>query len=319
VRKTGNTGRDTIDVSTVTRHLEIRESKNLDRCLRQQTTIAESVSVTGFGFWSGRDVNLTFSPATANTGTVFVRTDLPGQPRIPAVIQNRVNGPRRTTLVAHGFPVEMVEHVLAALAGLQIDNCEIHVDRAEMPGGDGSSQDFVDALSNTQIVPLDAPRRVTRIQSTIRVGDENSWIQAEPVDGDQLELTYLMQYDCPAIGIQSFSSEITPDVFRSEISPARTFVLVEEAQQLQKLGLGKRVTYQDVVVFSDSGPIENELRFANECARHKMLDMIGDFSLSGTDLIGKFTASRSGHRLNSQMVFALLQQFVKTKTIRMSA
>ena len=291
----------------------------MDRFLRQQTTIAESVSVSGFGFWSGRDVNLTFSPAAANTGVVFVRTDLAGNPRIPAVIQNRVNGPRRTTLVAHGTPVEMVEHVLAALAGLQIDNCEIQVDRAEMPGCDGSCQSFVDALGNAKIIQLDAPRQVTRINSTIRVGDEDSWIQAESVDDNQLELTYLMQYDCPAIGTQSFTSKITPQAFRSEISPARTFVLVDEAQQLQKLGLGKRVTYQDVIVFSEAGPIENELRFTNECARHKTLDMIGDFSLLGSDLIGKFTASRSGHRLNSQMVFALLQQFAKTKPIRIPA
>ena len=127
---------------------------------------------------------MNFQPAKANSGIVFVRTDLPGQPRIPAIIQNRINGPRRTTLVAEGCPVEMVEHVLAALAGLNIDNCEIHATRAEMPGDDGSSKAFSDALIQAGRVELDADRETLRVASTIRVGDENAWIQAEPVELD---------------------------------------------------------------------------------------------------------------------------------------
>ena len=286
---------------------------------RKQTTIADQISVTGFGFWSGRDVSVTFVPAAANTGVVFVRTDLPGQPRIPAVIQNRVNGPRRTTLVANGSTVEMVEHVLAALAGMKIDNCEIRVDRAEMPGCDGSSLAFTDALAQTDVVELEAERRVIRIEAPIRVGTEDSWIEAQPTTSDQLELTYRLSYECPSIGQQTFSSIITRENYLSQITAARTFVLLEEAQQMKKLGIGQRVTYQDVVVFDDSGPLETELRFEDECARHKLLDMVGDFSLSGADLAGKITAYRSGHRLNSQMVFALLQQIVKNKPSRMSA
>ncbi len=300
------------------RHPEIPESKPL-YLPRKQTTIADSVSVSGFGFWSGRDVQLTFNPATQDSGIVFVRTDVASRPRIPAVIQNRADGPRRTSLVADGCTVDMVEHVLAALAGLRIDNCEIHVNRAEIPGCDGSSQAFIEALAQTQIVFLESERKVTRVESTIRVGTEDSWIQAEPVESGQLELVYQLQYECPAIGAQSYSSIINPEIFAREIAPARTFVLVEEANQLKQLGLGKRVSYREILVFDETGPIENELRFVDECARHKLLDMIGDFSLAGTDLIGKFTASRSGHRLNSQMVFALLQQIVLNKPIRMSA
>jgi len=287
--------------------------------LRKQTTIADQVSVSGFGFWSGRDVNLTFKPGAADTGIVFIRTDLPGQPRIPAIIQNRADGPRRTTLVADGSPVEMVEHVMAALAGMRVDNCEIFVDRAEMPGCDGSSLAFTDALNKTSIVELDSMRRVIRIESPIRVGNENAWIEAEPTDLQQLELTYQLDYKCPSIGKQTFNSIITPENFSKDITAARTFVLLEEAEQLKKLGLGQRVTYQDVVVFNEQGPLDNELRFEDECARHKLLDMVGDFSLSGADLIGKITAHRSGHRLNSQMVFALMQQIVKTYPSRMTA
>lgn len=295
------------------------KAKNLYGSPRKQTTIANQISVSGFGFWSGRDVSLTFVPAAADSGVVFVRTDLPGQPRIPAVIQNRVDGPRRTTLVANGSTVEMVEHVLAALAGLRIDNCEIHVDRAEMPGCDGSSLAFTDALSKTSIVELGSMRREIRIASPIRVGTDDAWIEAQPTTDHQLELAYQLQYECPAIGQQTYSSIITPENFANNISAARTFVLLEEAEEFKKLGIGKRVTNQDVVIFDDLGPLENELRFEDECARHKLLDMVGDFALSGADLIGKITAYRSGHRLNSQMVFALLQQIVTTYPSRMSA
>lgn len=291
----------------------------MDRLTRKQTTITDEVSVSGFGFWSGKDVNLTFTPAPANTGIVFVRTDLPNTPEIPAVVQNRVNGPRRTTLVAYGSPVEMVEHVLAALAGLKIDNCRIQVNRAEMPGCDGSSVAFTDALKKTDIVELEATKKVIEVNSTIRVGDDNAWIQAEPVDTNDLELTYQMEYDCPAIGTQSFTTTLTPSAFLTEVSPARTFVLDTEAELLKQQGLGKRVTYQDVIVFDTNGPIETELRYSNECARHKLLDMVGDFSLSGADIVGKITGHKSGHRLNSQLVFALLQQIVTTKQTRKSA
>ncbi len=227
------------------------------------------------------------------------------------MIQNRVNGPRRTTLVANGAAVEMVEHVLAALAGLHIDNCEIHVDNAEMPGCDGSAAEFIAALLNAGVVTQDGVRPKVLVRQPIRVGDEFSWIQAEPVTHDELELVYELNYQCPAIGSQSFRALVNPISFASQIAPARTFVLKHEAEQLQQQGLGERVSFQDVLVFDDHGPIDNPLRFDDECARHKVLDMVGDFSLSGADLVGKFTASRSGHRLNSQMVFALLQQVVQ--------
>lgn len=294
----------------------------LDVSFRKQTTIARPASVSGFGFWSGRDITLTFRPAAVDTGVVFVRSDLPGQPRIAAAIQNRINGPRRTTLVANGAAVEMVEHVLAALAGLRIDNCEVVVNRAEMPGCDGSSGAFVDALTAVEIVTLDGLRPVIEVQREIRVGEGDSWIMAEPATGG-MELEYQLSYECPAIGSQVFNAQINPLNFQNQIAYARTFVLRHEAEQLQKQGLGERVSYQDIIVFDDRGPIDNPLRYADECARHKMLDMVGDFSLARADLVGKFTASRSGHRLNSQMVFALLQQVVlpnpKPKPIRISA
>lgn len=273
----------------------------------------------GFGFWSGIDVSLTFTPAKSDSGIVFVRSDLAGNPKIPATVQYRIDGPRRTSLNANGAQVEMVEHVLAALAGLRIDNCEVHVDQPEMPGFDGSSQAFTDALSKTEIVQLESTRSTLVVTSPIRVTDGETWILAEPASSDQFELIYHLHYPCPAIGTQSYRSIISPETFATQISPARTFILAREAEQLRAQGLGQRVSYQDVLVFDEQGPINNQLRFSDECPRHKMLDMIGDFSLSGIDLIGKFTAHRSGHRLNSQMVTELLQRIVIHRPLPMSA
>lgn len=274
---------------------------------RQQATINHSVSVSGFGFWSGRDVTITFHPAERNTGIVFIRGDLPGKPRIPALVRHRIHGPRRTTLVHNGCAVEMVEHVMAALAGMGIDNCEIVVDRAEMPGCDGSSVIFTEALTKAGRITQAARRNVIRVVSPLRVGDENSWIEAKPIIGRTYRLTYQLDYpNCPAIGAQQWRGRFEPDTFLNDIASARTFVLQQEADELRSQGLGLRVSNRDLLVFNDHGPQDNQLRFDNECARHKALDVMGDFALLGTDIIGDFTAVRSGHKLNSRMVFALL-------------
>ena len=254
-------------------------------------------------------MSLKFLPAPENTGIVFRRTDLLGSPTIPANIINRVSGPRRTTLVKDSHSVEMVEHVLSALAGLKIDNCEIYTDAAEMPGMDGSSLPFVEALRAVGTENQSSQRTVVEVRETVRVGDENSWILLEPNDSDQFELCYQLDYPMNAVvGQQAFRSEINSERYRLSIAPARTFVLQSEAEQLRRQGLGGRVTNKDILIFSDDGPIENTLRFADECARHKVLDMVGDFSLVNADIIGKFTAFKSGHRLNSQVVFELLRQ-----------
>ena len=296
------------------------ESHTLDTATRQQATIASTVSVSGFGFWSGQDVTIDFHPADSDSGITFVRVDLPDQPRISAEVRHRIQGPRRTTLVDNGCAVEMVEHVLAALAGLQIDNCEVHVNRAEMPGCDGSSLAFTKALKSAGLVAQTAnPKQIT-VTQPIRVGDDQSWIEARPNSDGQYRLTFDLDYPAePAIGSQTYTYELSQDSFETEIAPARTFVLAAEAEALRSKGLGRRVTEQDVLVFDHAGPINNTLRFPNECARHKALDMIGDFSLAGADLVGDFVASRSGHLLNSQMVFALLSQATSTQIHRRSA
>lgn len=276
---------------------------------RQQNTLAAAASVTGFGYWSGRDVKVEFRPAPPDTGVVFVRGDLEKPARIAARVDNRIETPRRTTLRSGGASVEMVEHILAALAGLQVDNCEVWVDAPEMPGCDGSSQPFVEAIDSVGIVPQAAVRSLLVIHEISRLGNDESWIEARPATGGGLTAKYRLDYGRDnAIGRQTLAMTVTPDSFRRELAPSRTFMLKNEADWLRSQGLGKRTTTQDLLIFEGEGPLDNELRYPDECVRHKLLDLVGDLALAGCDLLGHFVAHKSGHRLNAEMVRILLTE-----------
>lgn len=263
----------------------------------------------GFGYWSGRDVRVQFRPAPADSGVVFVRSDFSPPRRIAALVTQRIETPRRTTLASGGATVEMVEHITAALAGLHIDNCEVWVDQSEMPGCDGSSQVFVDALLSAGIVEQQAQRPQLVITELTRVGNEESWVEARPATRPGLFVKYRLDYsDFPPIGRQSLEIAVTPESFRTELAAARTFLLKQEADWLRQRGLGTRVTSRDVLVFDENGLVDNELRFDDECVRHKTLDLIGDLALAGCDFVGRFVAYRSGHRLNAELVKALLAE-----------
>jgi len=277
--------------------------------LRRQRTIAQVARVAGFGFWSGQDVQVEFRPAPADSGITFVRADLQPVVRIPAHVANRIEVPRRTTLTAHGVAVEMVEHLLAACMGLEIDNCEVWVDSAELPGCDGSSAPFVDALQQVGAVEQENLRPRLTVADATRVGDDDSWVEARPSASAGLSLKYQLDYGSGNdIGRQTIKLEITRESFQSELASARTFLLSDEADWLRSRGLGQRVKWQDVLVFGEDGPIENELRFEDECVRHKALDLLGDLALAGCELVGHFAAYRSGHRLNAELVRVLLTQ-----------
>jgi len=277
--------------------------------LRKQTTLARPVTVEGFGYWSGADVRVELCPAPPNTGVVFVRTDLAAQPRIAALVEHRVEVPRRTSLRVAGASVEMVEHVMAALAGLQVDNCEVRVTAAEMPGCDGSSLAFVEAIDSVGTIEQDCCRMRLVVRETTRLGDDNSWVEAQPVAHGGMSLKYRLDYGRDnAIGRQTISLHVTPDCFRRELASSRTFLLKEEADWLRSQGLGRRTSPRDLLVFDAVGPIENSLRFRDECVRHKSLDLVGDLALAGCDLVGHFVAHRSGHRLNAELVRILLKE-----------
>jgi UDP-3-O-acyl N-acetylglucosamine deacetylase len=287
---------------------------------RNERTIGATVVVEGVGYWSGRDVRVELRPAPPAAGLTFVRSDLSPQVRLPALVSHRVEVPRRTVLRQGAASVDMVEHLLAALAGLQIDNCEILVNQPEMPGLDGSCLKFVEAIESAGIVVQPSLRPQLIVREITRLGNDESWIEVRPGKPGELSVRFRLDYRSSiGIGRQTVQLSLNPDTFRREIAPARTFMLKEEADWLLAQGMGKRASLTDLLVFDANGPIENELRFQDECARHKILDLVGDLALSGCDIVGHVIAHRSGHRLNAEMVRVLLTEGEKVVGRRKSA
>ncbi|MGD9636147.1 MAG: UDP-3-O-acyl-N-acetylglucosamine deacetylase [Pirellulales bacterium] len=276
---------------------------------RCQRTIRRPVAVEGFGYFSGRDVRVEFRPAAAGSGVTFVRCDRGPEARVPVSPALRLDVPRRTTLEWHGTRVEMVEHVLAALAGLEIDNCEVWVDAAEMPGCDGSALAFVEALDEAGTIEQAAPVRQIHVRRRIRVGDEHSWIEASPARGTRLSIAFDLDYSThPAIGHQTIRLSVHPATFRTELAPCRTFLEEEAARAMIAQGVGTRVTTQNLLIFGPDGPLENTLRFENECVRHKVLDVVGDLALTGREVVADVVAHRTGHRLHAELARQLMVQ-----------
>jgi UDP-3-O-acyl N-acetylglucosamine deacetylase len=265
--------------------------------------------VTGFGYFSGRDVEVEFWPAAENTGITFVRHDIGPAARVPARVALRIDAPRRTTLDLNGIRVEMVEHVLAALAGLRVDNCEVWVNAPEMPGCDGSAQAFVEAIDAAGIVEQRRPVRQIVVDRSVRAGDADCWIEAQPARSAGLSVSFELDYgEQRAIGLQRFALDVTPETFRRELAACRTFIPQEAAQSMLAQGLGQRVTPRDLLIFGPHGPIDNELRFDDECVRHKLLDVVGDLALTGCEVIGHVVGHRSGHQLHAELAKRLLEQ-----------
>lgn len=278
---------------------------------RLQRTIARRAEVCGFGFFTGADVRLTFRPADADSGVVFERTDLPGSPQVAAIIQNAVPRSRRTAVADGDAVVELTEHVLAALAGLRVDNCLVQLNAPEPPGCDGSSLAFAEAILEAGVVEQSSPRASLAVPADVLVCDESGGasIAARPLERDALLIGFGLDYGPSSpIPPQVYSVEVTPETFLNELAFARTFVLESEVAALKAQGYGTRVTPRDLLVFGEKGVVDNELRTGEECVRHKILDCIGDFALIGCDLSGHVSASRSGHRLNRELVRRILEQ-----------
>ena len=275
-----------------------------------QRTLARSVSVTGVGFVSAADVCVRFCPASADSGIVFVRTDLPQRPRIAVCPQNILVRRRRTALGSEGATLEMTEHILAALAGCGIDNCKIEIDAGEAPGMDGSASAFVEAILQVGSVAQDVSRRPYVVTEPLSVNDGDAVVGIHPGPTDRLDITFTLDYgEGGPVGKQSLMVSLSPEFFRAQIAPARTFILEREIQALREQGLGARTTAKDLLVFGEDGrPIDNQVRFVDECVRHKILDVVGDLTILGRPLCGHFVAHKGGHHLNVQLVQKLAQQ-----------
>lgn len=269
---------------------------------RNEHTIAERVRVSGRGYWTGRGVNVHFVPASIGTGIRFVRTDLSDSPEIPVGLTTRTDQSLRTNVAVGEAKVEMIEHAMAALYALEIDNCVVEIDGGELPGLDGSSAAYVDALRSAGLVMQASQKKQLVVDRTIRIGTAANWLEASPSPDGRMHVEYHLDYgpDSP-VRPQEFTAAVTPDIFVRELAPARTFVTAEQAANLRSSGVASHVTDRDLLVFDHRGPVNNLLRFPDECARHKALDMVGDLALVGADLIGKFTSHRGGHQLNGLM------------------
>jgi UDP-3-O-acyl N-acetylglucosamine deacetylase len=276
--------------------------------IRNEHTIASHCEISGRGYWSGKDVRVTCCPAPTGTGIVLVRSDLPGQPECPATTQFATGVSFRTNLANGDAKFEMVEHLMAALAGLEIDNCRVEISAEELPGLDGSSLAYVNALQEAGLVIQAAASQPLIIRDSFRIEHSGGYVAVSPSDQGEAVYEYCLDYGPhSAIRQQSFRCVQTPHTFARQVASARTFVTAEQASQLRHSGVASHVTHQDLLVISDDGPVDNEYRFRNECARHKTLDLIGDLSLAGVTLIGQFTSVRGGHQLNGMVAQRLAE------------
>jgi UDP-3-O-[3-hydroxymyristoyl] N-acetylglucosamine deacetylase/3-hydroxyacyl-[acyl-carrier-protein] dehydratase len=276
----------------------------------RQRTISREISLDGPGLFSGERATLTFGPADPDTGITFVREQGEYVARIPALVQNVLKKPRRTCLRNGTLLVETVEHCMAALAGVGVDNAVVKVaggSSGEVPATDGSSSPFVKAINEAGLVEQDADVAPLIIRKPVQVNHGDAALAALPGPEDRLEIIY--DFEAPApVGRQVFVFHLGQDDFVTQVAPARTFIFEQEAAELQKRGLGAHLTPQDLLVISATGPIENEYRFADECVRHKVLDLIGDLALAGRPIRGRIVAHKSGHEMNHMLVRKLLEQ-----------
>jgi len=276
--------------------------------LKLQKTIRDEVKLVGKGLFGGQDATVVFRPGPEDAGIVFVRTDVANAVRIPAIAPSIAERSRRTSVKKGDVSIETVEHCLAAVRALEIDNLTIEVDGPELPAPDCSSAAYVSILRTAGIVGQKNPRKEFVIQKAISVSAAAATIYALPdTDGD-LNVTYDLDYsNHPAIGRQVFSYRLTPDSFETTMAPARTFLLEPEAREFQARGLGTHLGPAEILVIDSDGPIKNAYRFPNECVRHKIVDLIGDLMLVGRPVLGRIVAYKSGHALNQQLVRKLYE------------
>jgi UDP-3-O-[3-hydroxymyristoyl] N-acetylglucosamine deacetylase len=268
------------------------------RAAMRQHTIRKPVSLEGVGLHSGKPVRLTLGPGAADAGVLFRA----GGETIPAAPESVVDSHYATTLGRNGVRIQTVEHLMAAAAGLGIDNLAVEVDGTELPAVDGSAKPFVQALLGAGRVPQAARRRPIRIPHAIRVGEAARWVQIVPAD--EFRISYTLDNDHPAIGTQVLSWAPTEESFVNEYAPARTYGFLKDLGFLRKTGRALGGSLDNTIVIGKSGTL-NGLRYRDEFVRHKMLDLVGDLALLGRPIQGHVIARNAGHALNFELVVAI--------------
>ncbi len=274
----------------------------------KQRTLKKSVSVTGKGLHSGVEVQLKLNPAEINSGIIFVRTDLSDKPKICATAANVTSTVRATTLEENGVKVFTVEHLMSAFNACGVDNCLVEMDSEEPPVLNGNSIGFCDMIKSAGTIEQDTERREFRIEKIYRAdsADGKKFILALPYNGFRVSFTSINPH--PLIGIQFEDFEITEEIYRAEIAPARTIAYEKEVDALRAMGLGLGGNLQNVIVYNDSGWL-NKLRYEDELVRHKILDVIGDMRLAGF-LKCHIIAVASGHALNTALAKKIYADFL---------
>jgi UDP-3-O-[3-hydroxymyristoyl] N-acetylglucosamine deacetylase/3-hydroxyacyl-[acyl-carrier-protein] dehydratase len=270
-----------------------------------QKTLRGTARVRGIGLHTGADVRVEIVPSAVDTGIVFVRTDLPGNPRVAASLENLGRRPRRTALVDGEVEVHTVEHLLATFCAMGIQNAEVRLDGPELPGLDGSALGYYEALQAAGVEEQDRPAREIRLGVPVGVCEDGASATAL-ARADGLRVSYTLDYDSPLVATQYLSVDLDEQTFAREIAPARTFVLLSEVEALRAAGLGKGASTRNTLVVGPEGILENELRFADEFVRHKILDLIGDLYLTASAVSAEVVAARSGHSLNVKLAKAIV-------------
>ncbi|MFO0766473.1 MAG: UDP-3-O-acyl-N-acetylglucosamine deacetylase [Nitrospiraceae bacterium] len=275
--------------------------------MRFQQTIGSPVTCSGVGLHSGHAVTMTLRPAPPNTGIVFVYRNGSGETLLPAAVSNKVPTELCTAISVNGQQVKTIEHLLAALAGMEIDNAYVEVDAGEVPVLDGSAGPFVRLIRSAGVIQQARRQAYVKIMQPIEVVDGARRVRIEPSSTPRI--TYSIHYNHPLIQTQSYTFNCSAAAFEQEIAEARTFGFLHEVQALWARGLGKGGTLDNTVVLSEQGVVnQTGLRFPNEFVRHTVLDLIGDIALLGFPFIGHVIAERSGHAMHTKLVEQILAQ-----------
>jgi len=268
-----------------------------------QKTLRRPVSCAGIGLHSGNKVTLSLKPAPAGFGVRFRRADLAGF-EIPAQIAHVAGIHYATGLTRESASVETVEHLLAALAGLGIDNVIVELSQPEVPIMDGSAAPFVYLIQEAGVRSLGVARKWMRIMRPVTIADADKSIAVYP--SDEFRVSYTIGFDHPLLRHQAFSTRVNAETFSEQIAPARTFGFLNEVERLRQAGLALGGSLENAIVLGETGVLNNPLRFDDEFVRHKLLDAIGDLSLTGHPMLGHVVVHRGGHAIHTRLATTLL-------------
>lgn len=273
----------------------------------RQTTLANDIELAGTGVHTGAPAAITLYPSEADSGIRFVVQDGVGQSVVLPADYRSVSNTTLCTVLSNGngSAVATVEHLMAALRGLSVDNVLIEIDSGEVPILDGSSKPFVDAIDDAGIHVLDSPRRFIKVLKPVSVSEGAAWAEIYPHDGFHLDVE--IDFDSPMIGRQHVEIEVTPASFRNELARARTFGFMSDVEKLWAAGLALGASLENTVAIGEDRIVNQEgTRFPDEFVRHKALDAVGDLALSGAPLLCGYRSSRGGHKLNHRALETLL-------------